>query len=123
MNRELRTLVGRALDFHFAVVGLDHCFDQKEVEAETHLRAALVAAIEPLPNPRNFRRRNADPVVFDAQDGLLVLLAGGDLDSPVLPIFRTRPQARGSYASLRPSPKKFRASSVVNRPIDASAAQ
>src|SRR5437879_2639106 len=81
MNGELRTLVRRALDFHFAVVGLDHRFDQTKAEAEALLRAALVAAIEPLPNPGNLRRRNADAVVLDADDRLLVLLASGDLDS------------------------------------------
>src|SRR5258708_34109553 len=81
MNGKLRTLLRRALDFHPPVVGLDHRFDQTEAEAETLLRTALVAAIKPLPNPGNLRRRNADAVVLDADDRLLVLLAGGDIDS------------------------------------------
>src|SRR5260221_2741233 len=54
MHRKLRSLLRRALDFHFAVVGLDDGFDQTKAEAESLLRAALVAAIEPLPNPGYF---------------------------------------------------------------------
>ena len=51
---------GRRRDRHAAAVRLDDGLDQAEAEAEAAFGAALVAAVEPVPDARQLVGGNAD---------------------------------------------------------------
>src|SRR5216684_3680778 len=82
------TFAEPAFDAEPAAMAVEHVLDQRKPEPGAALGAALadVDAIEPLGQPRQMLRRNARPVIANADDRLAAAIRGlgtlgGDVDA------------------------------------------
>ena len=85
-NGERRAFAEPAFDAEPAAVAVEHVLDQRKPEPGAALGAALadVDAVEPLRQPRQMLRRDARPVIANADDRLAAAVRGlGTLDAEV----------------------------------------
>src|SRR6478752_4668100 len=82
MEDEPAAFVGLRLDRNASAMGFHDRFDEAQTEAEPPLGAALVAAVEALPDAWGLVRGNADACVAQAEKRLAVRRAGRDFDLP-----------------------------------------
>ena len=68
MDNEAGTFAYRALHFDAAAVRVDDRSDKTQTQPKAALCAALVTAIETLPDPRDFFVRNSGAGVSDCDD-------------------------------------------------------
>ena len=64
MHRKLRTRARRALERDRSAMSQRDRFDQAQPKTQSTLRAALIPAVEPVPDARDFLRGNPFPGVL-----------------------------------------------------------
>ena len=81
VDREARPFPGGARRLDQAVVPVDNPFDQAQPQAQSFFIAALVAAVKAVPNSGEVFGGNPRAVVFDRDDDLTILPAGGGMST------------------------------------------
>ena len=81
MNGEARAFADCTLHFDATAVGVDNGADKAQAESKSPLRTALVAAIKPLPDARDFLRWNSFTGIFDLDDNFVAAGLRGDFNA------------------------------------------